>query len=1170
MSERKSKALLHTTLDDKYTLENGRVFLSGTQALVRLPIMQQRRDAAAGINSAGYISGYRGSPLGTYDRELWRAQRFLEDRSIVFQPGVNEDLAATAIWGTQQVNLFPGAQHDGVFSIWYGKGPGVDRSGDVFKHANLAGTSQYGGVLVAFGDDHGAKSSTLAHQSEQSLVAAMIPILNPATIEDILEFGLYGWAMSRYAGTWVGLKCVNETMESTASTELQCINSSIKLPDDVTPSPDGVHIRMGFEPIQAEQRLIRHKLPLAVAFARANRIDKTVFAGNKKRLGIVSAGKAYLDVRQALERLGIDKQRAEQLGIGLYKVGLTWPIEPEGMKTFATGFDALLFVEEKRPLIEEQAAALLYDLDSAIRPSILGKRDEDGGPLLASDGLLDVEQVAQVIATRLERLSNIDGQLRVHLDQSNSAGSGLSKVDVGVKRLPYFCSGCPHSTSTKVPEGSQAMAGIGCSFMAVWMDRDTVTSVQMGGEGANWNGIAPFTNTSHIFQNIGDGTYFHSGLMAIRAAVAANVNITYKILFNDAVAMTGGQPVDGQLSVAQITRQVSAEGAKKIVVVTDEPDKYSSRAGFADNVTIYHRRELEDVQRQLRETDGTTILIYDQTCAAEKRRRRKRSTYPDPPKRVFINDAVCEGCGDCSKKSNCVSLLPLSTEFGRKRQVDQSSCNKDYSCVDGFCPSFVTVHGGRLRKSEPVSQSDSLFHSLPNPDLPSLSTPYNILITGIGGTGVITIGALLGMAAHLEDKACSVFDMTGMAQKNGAVTSHLRIATNPRNLHAVRIGHAQTHLLLGCDIVVSATNDVLQTVEANTSKAIINSHMVPTGDFQLHGDMDFQSESLSDAICEAVGEGNVDFIDASGLATTIMGDKILTNLFMVGYAYQNGLLPLEHAAIERAIELNNIEVESNKRAFNWGRLASHDLDAFMAFIKAIGSNSQGTLSLPERSVEDISNRRVKYLTEYQNREYAKRYSNFVEMVRLVEHEKINDSSELSSAVAKSLFKLMAYKDEYEVARLYTSGEFETKLHAQFEGQFKLRFYLAPPFLSSRNSVTGEVKKREFGPWIFWVFKYLAKLKWLRGTMFDVFSYTSERKMERQLIDVYQTTIREVLVNLNTSNYSLAVEIANLPQEIRGFGHVKERNLLRARKHEADLLSKFNDASVNEIAQEIVG
>jgi len=1157
MSASDSKALRQTTLDDKYTVDSGRVFLSGTQALVRLPIMQQQRDAAAGINSAGYISGYRGSPLGTYDRELWRAKRLLEDSAIVFQPGVNEDLAATAIWGTQQVNLFPGAQHDGVFSIWYGKGPGVDRSGDVLKHANLAGTSKHGGVLVAFGDDHGAKSSTLAHQSEQSLVAAMIPILNPATIEDILEFGLFAWAMSRYAGTWVGLKCVNETMESTASVELQSIDNYIKLPEDVTPSPDGVHIRMGFEPIQAEQRLIRHKLPRAVAFARANRIDRIVFAGSRKRLGIVTAGKAYLDVRQAFERLGIDSQRAEQLGIGLYKLGLTWPIEPEGMKTFATGFDELLFVEEKRPLIEEQAAALLYDLDSAIRPRILGKRDESGEPFLPSDGLLDTELVVQVIATRLERLGNIDGQLRGRLEQLNRTKTGLAVVDVGVKRLPYFCSGCPHNTSTKVPEGSHAMAGIGCSFMAVWMDRDTVTSVQMGGEGANWNGIAPFTKTPHIFQNIGDGTYFHSGLMAIRAAVAADVNITYKILFNDAVAMTGGQPVDGQLSVAQVTRQVSAEGAKKIVIVTDEPDKYPSKAGFAENVNIHHRRELEEVQRQLRETDGTTILIYDQTCAAEKRRRRKRLTYPDLPKRVFINDAVCEGCGDCSKKSNCVSLLPLSTEFGRKRQVDQSSCNKDYSCVDGFCPSFVTVQGGQLRRPDPLNQTDSMFHGLPDPELPSLTTPYNILITGIGGTGVVTIGALLGMAAHLEDKACSVFDMTGMAQKNGAVTSHLRIATNPEELHAVRIGREQTRLLLGCDIVVSATSDVLQTIEANTSNAIVNSHMVPTGDFQLQGDMDFQIQSLSDAISKAVGEGNVDFIDASGLATTIMGNKVLTNLFMAGYAYQKGLLPLNHVAIERAIEINNIEIENNKRAFNWGRLASHDIEALTAVIEP---RSKDALPCTEESVDDIREGRVKYLTEYQSSAYAKRYSNFVEMVRMTEREKVEDSSEFSSAVAKSLFKLMAYKDEYEVARLYTSGEFEKKLHAQFEGQFKLKFYLAPPFLSSRNAVTGELEKREFGPWVFWVFKYLAKLKWMRGTMFDVFSYTGERKMERELIDIYQTTIRQVLERLGTNNYALAVEIANLPQEIRGFGHVKERNLLQARKNEAELLSQFRQAS----------
>jgi len=1154
MREVESKRLRDTRLEDKYTANDGRILLSGTQALVRLPIVQRQWDIAAGLNTAGYISGYRGSPLGGYDRELWRAQQFLDASDILFMPGVNEDLAATAVWGTQQAGLLPDARYDGVFSIWYGKGPGVDRSGDVFKHANLAGTCKHGGVLLAFGDDHGAKSSTLAHQSEQSLVAAMIPVLNPATIGDMIEFGLYGWAMSRFAGTWVGLKCVNETLESTASVDFHFGENFVTTPADAALPTDGVHIRMGYEPVQAEQRLIRYKLPLVAAFARANGLDKVVMRGAKKRLGIVSTGKAYLDTRQALRFLGVDDERAAHLGISLYKLALTWPVEAEGMRAFAAGFEEVLFIEEKRPLIEDQAAALLYDLDKSVRPRIVGKRDEAGRPLLPSDGLLNAKQVARVIAARLAQLDIADTPLRQQLDQFEETDRTVARITAGVARLPYFCSGCPHNVSTKVPEGSHAMAGIGCSYMAVWMDRDTFSSVQMGGEGANWNGIAPFTDTAHIFQNIGDGTYFHSGFMAIRAAIAAGVNITYKILFNDAVAMTGGQPIDGQLSVTQITHQVRAEGVKKIVIVTDEPDKYSSNAGLASDVSVHHRGKLEQVQRDLRETPGTTVLIYDQTCAAEKRRRRKRSEYPDPPKRAFINAAVCEGCGDCSTKSNCVSLLPLATEFGRKRQIDQSACNKDFSCLTGFCPSFVTVHGGRLRKAKTVGGAEDRFRDLPEPDQAPLVAPYSILITGIGGTGVVTIGALLGMAAHLENKACSVFDMTGLAQKNGAVTSHLRIASNPDDLHAVRIGGGETQLLLGCDLVVTASDEVLRTIQPNKTWAIVNSRVVPTGDFQIDGDMDFRTEVLGDAVRAAVGEDHSIFIDAGKLATAILGNSIATNLFMVGYAYQRGLLPLSGAAIVRAIEINEVAVESNKSAFNWGRYAAHDYEEFVATIELAPENDP---THPEATIADIIDRRVEWLTDYQNVEYAERYRIFVRKVQKTEREKVESSSEFTHVVAHTLFKLMAYKDEYEVARLYTSGEFEEKLRVQFEGDFKLRFHLAPPLLSRRDPLTGELQKREFGSWMLWVFKYLARLKFLRGTLFDPFGHTGERKAERRMITRYQETIAEVLANMDTANHALAVEIAALPQKVRGFGHVKARNFSSVERKESELLARFN-------------
>ena len=1145
--------LAEVGLDDKYTAASGRILLSGTQALVRLPLEQSRFDARMGINTAGYISGYRGSPVGTYDSELWRARSLLDGHGIVFQPGVNEDLAATAIWGTQQLGLFPGARHDGVFALWYGKGPGVDRSGDAFKHANLAGTSRHGGVLVAFGDDHGAKSSTLAHQSEQAMIAASIPVLNPATIADLLEFGLFGWAMSRYSGLWVGLKCVNELLEASATIDLPPLPSPYREPEGIAAPPGGIHIRMGHEPVETERRLMRNKLPMALAFAAANSIDRIVWNGAKKRLGIVAAGKAWLDVLQALTRLGIDQERGEALGIGLYKPGLTWPIEPAKMRTFVQGYEEILFVEEKRPLIEDQAARLLYAMEASLRPAISGKAAPDGTPLLPSDGMLDPGEVARAIAARLNGLGMVDGRLGEAIATNEAPVGGRSNAPAGITRRPYFCSGCPHNSSTKVPKGSHAMAGIGCSYMAVWMDRDTVTSVHMGAEGANWNGIAPFTDMPHIFQNIGDGTYFHSGLMAIRAAVASGANITYKILYNDAVAMTGGQPVDGPLTVPQISRQVAAEGVGRIIVVTDEPEKYPPNAGFADGVTIRHREDLELVQQSLRREKGTTILIYDQTCAAEKRRRRKRCEYPDPPKRAFINDAVCEGCGDCTVKSNCVSVLPLETELGRKRQIDQSACNKDFSCVTGFCPSFVTVHGGELRKPAQTGADAPLVADLPEPELAPLDRTWSMVITGIGGTGVVTIGAILGMAAHMEGKAASVFDMTGLAQKNGAVMSHLRIAADPDGMAAVRIGSGEADVLLGCDLVVSGSDDALKTIRAGRTRAIVNSHVVPTGDFQQDTDIDFHASAFQRAVTSAAGADATDFFDATSLAIRLAGDSIAANLIMVGYASQKGLLPVSPAAIERAIELNGVAVAANKRNLALGRLAAARPD----LLPGVPAPAEPD---PPLSFAELVSRRAAMLADYQDAAYAEDYRRFANDIAALENSRNLGSSSFARAVAESLHKLMAYKDEYEVARLYSSGEFMAKLGETFAGDFRLGFHLAPPLFARRDPATGELRKSEFGPWVFNAFRLLARMKRLRGTAFDIFGYTKERRDERRMIGEYRESMLELARALTPANHHIAVEIARMPMKIRGYGHVKERKTLEADMERQDLMKQFAEAA----------
>ncbi|MSO69163.1 MAG: indolepyruvate ferredoxin oxidoreductase family protein [Alphaproteobacteria bacterium] len=1160
-------ALAAVSLDDKYTLDHGQVFMTGTQALVRLPMLQHARDRAAGLNTACYISGYRGSPLGNLDRALVQIKTHLKAHNIHFQPGVNEDLAATAAWGTQQLGLFPGTKYDGVFTLWYGKGPGVDRSMDALKHANNAGTAAKGGVLALAGDDHVCASSTLPHQSEFDFMAANIPVLNPAGVQEFLDFGLYGIALSRYSGLWVGFICVAETVDSSAIVSLDPDRVTIRLPDDYAMPDGGLNIRWPDPPLEQERRLHEHKMGAALAFVRANGLDRTVIDGPARRIGLVTTGKSYLDVRQALDLLGLDEAGAAALGLSLYKVGMSWPLEPQGAMAFASGLEELIVIEEKRSLIETQLKEILYPLPTGRRPRIVGKEDAHGQTLFPVVHELNPVMIARAIAARLPNVpeANAARQRLVVIEAEEEARAVLSGGK-RIERVPYFCSGCPHNTSTKVPEGSRALAGIGCHYMAQWMDRETDTYTQMGAEGATWIGQAPFTETRHIFQNLGDGTYFHSGLLAIRAAVSAKVNMTYKILFNDAVAMTGGQPMDGPLNVAMITNQLRAEGITRIAVVTDEPGKYPFSNGFADGTTVHHRDELDTVQKELREVEGVSALVYDQMCATEKRRKRKRGTLDDPPWRVVINPDICEGCGDCSYQSNCLAVVPVETELGRKRAIDQSACNKDFSCIKGFCPSFVLVKDGQLIKTGRTQRDDfaARVEALPEPEKPLLAEPYGIVIAGVGGMGTVTIGALLGIAARLENKGATVIDKIGLAQKFGAVTCHVRLATSQDVLHAPRIAIGGASLLLGADLLTTATPDVIARLGAGRSHAIINSHEAVTGDFTRKPDLSLPGAELHKVIDGATGRGRTDFIDLTRMATALLGDAIMTNPLLLGLAYQKGLIPLSAEAIERAMELNEVSVETNQRAFRWGRLAAHDPD-YVA--RALGAVSGGVAPKLAQTLDEVVEFRAKELTTYQNAGYAKRYRALVEQVRSVEAKQAPGFTGLADAVARGYHKLLAYKDEYEVARLYTDGRFAKQIAGQFEGRFKLLFNLAPPLIASRDPVTGHLKKRVFGPWMGLAFQVMARLKGLRGTPFDVFGYTAERRMERRLIGEYEKIVARLLASLEPDKHALAVEIATLPLEMRGFGHIKEANVARAQGEEARLIALYERPIVRASAAE---
>ncbi|MFC0250409.1 indolepyruvate ferredoxin oxidoreductase family protein [Massilia consociata] len=1147
-------------LDDNLTRTQGRVFLTGTQALIRLTLMQKALDERAGLNTAGFISGYRGSPLGAVDQEVWRASKILQQHAIEFLPAINEELGATAVLGTQQVGGDPNRTVDGVFAMWYGKGPGVDRAGDALKHGNAYGSSPLGGVLVVAGDDHGCVSSSMPHQSDHAFMAWGMPVLNPANIEEYLEFGLYGWALSRFSGAWVGFKAISETVEGGAVVELPEA-PVFEAPESYAPPADGLHYRWPDLPSLAIEQRVADKLQAVHAFAGVNSIDKLVVAAPGARLGIIAAGKAYLDLLEALERLGIGLGKLAQLGVRLYKPGLTFPLERKRLHAFANGLQEVLVVEEKGDVIEGQLKGLLYNLAPEQRPLVLGKTDAAGAPLISHLGELRPSRIAPVLARWLgPKLPAL--RLEEFLPQFCRA-EVLSNGADAIKRTPYFCSGCPHNTSTRVPEGSRALAGIGCHFMASWMKRDTVTLTQMGGEGVPWVAASRFTREKHVFQNLGDGTYYHSGYLAIRQAIAARTNITYKILYNDAVAMTGGQPVDGKLTVPQIVQQVLSEGAALALVVTDQPENYGGIT-LPPGVTVHHRSELDAVQRRLRDTPGVTVLVYDQTCAAEKRRRRKKNkpdniVFPDPPRRMVINPAVCEGCGDCGVQSNCLSILPLETPLGRKRKIDQASCNKDYSCAEGFCPSFVSVVGGQLRKPAAATvelrQLEDMLAAYPLPPQYAFEKPFEMLVAGVGGTGVVTVGALVTMAAHLEGKGASTLDFMGFAQKGGAVMSHVRVARSPRLLHQVRIDLQQADALLACDLVVAAMPDALGVMRRGHTRVVANENETPTAEFTRDPDADIRRDELLAKITDAGGPTLR--LNAQQVASSVLGDPIGANILMMGAAWQLGLVPVSLEALMRAIELNNVAVEMNKKAFMLGRLVAADETA-AARLAAGGQQAKVVQFTPPASLDELVAFRADWLAKYQDAAYAERYRAAVAKVeaREVELEGPASKRAVSKALARSLFKVMAYKDEYEVARLHTRTGFLEGLKEQFDGDFRVEYHLAPPLLARKKPGSDIPAKMRFGPWMRSAFRVLAPLKVLRGTAFDVFGYTHERRAERQLRDEVLAQADMLARELTAENRAAALKLAQVPESVRGYGHVKAANMERARAETARLLQEF--------------
>lgn len=1150
-------------LEDSLWASRGSVFLTGVQALVRLALMQRERDAAAGLDTRGFISGYRGSPLGMVDQAIWKAGPRLEESGVRFLPAINEELGATAVLGTQRVEADPERTCEGVFAMWYGKGPGVDRAGDALKHGNAYGASPHGGVLMVAGDDHGCVSSSMPHQSDQAFQSWHAPVVAPASVAEYLEFGLYGWALSRFSGNWVGFTALSEVVESGSTVDLDLLHARIAAWQDAetvrartgyAPPAGGLHYRWPDLPSLTIEQRLHAKLDAVRAFAGVNSIDRFVVPCPQAHVGIVTAGKAHYDFMEVLRRLEITPEMLAQHGVRIYKLGLTYPVEPLRIHEFARGLKEVLVIEEKGPVVEEQLRCMFYNL--AARPVIVGKQDAQGRPLVSALGELRPSRLISIVAEWLNaHFPDLD---RRHLVRDFTPPELLSNAADAVKRQPYFCAGCPHNTSTKVPEGSHAQAGIGCHFMASWMNRDTEGLIQMGGEGVDWVSHAMFTKVPHVFQNLGDGTYYHSGYLAIRQAVAARATLTYKILFNDAVAMTGGQPVDGIISVDGIARQVEAEGVKKVVVLSDDIAKYDAqRARFPAGTEFHDRAELDAVQRRLREMPGVTVLIYEQACAAEKRRRRKKGELADPARRLFINDRVCEGCGDCTVQSNCVAVQPLETPLGRKRRIDQSSCNKDYSCAKGFCPSFVGVVGGQVRKrAGALAGGASAFAdrvaALPAPAPHTWTGPYDLLVTGVGGTGVVTVGALVAMAAHLEGKSASVLDFMGFAQKGGAVLSHVRLADVPSRLNQVRIDTQQADALLACDLVVGASPDALVTVRHGRTRVLANTHEVPVAESLRNPDASLKVPQLLEKLRFAAGAERVETLDAQALAEAFLGDTIYSNIVALGYAWQRGLVPVGLGALLRAVELNKVGVENNKLALSLGRLAAADAAALAALL-----TPERAPTVAEESLEALVARGVEHLTAYQDAAYAARYVQAVRRVRERE-ETIAAGLPLTRTFAQALRKLMAYKDEYEVARLYADGAFRQSLEQQFEGGYALEFYMAPPALS-RARDGQPPRKLRLGAWLMPVLKLLAQGRRLRGTAFDFFGRTEERRLERALVEGYLQRMEALLPGLCAENLQVACEIAALPLSMRGFGHVKLANVAVARAREAELLHRFDPA-----------
>lgn len=1119
-----------TDASGKYIVPSGRVYLSGNQALVRLPIEQARRDAAAGRNTAGFISGYRGSPLGHLDQDFMAVDALLKDRNIRFQAGVNEDLAATAVWGTQQIGFFD-AKFDGVFGMWYSKGPGVDRSGDALRHANLWGTAPLGGVIMAVGDDPMSRSSSIQQQSEHTLASMCIPTFNVANVQDIYDFGLIGWELSRHAGVWVAIKGVSDTYESWLAIDVDPARTQVIVP---APPLGSVHTRWPDRSVDQDERMLKLRLPAVHAFVRANALNKTTHRSTKRRVGIVTCGKAWADTVEALSDLGLTPDLLDNLGIEVFKIALVWPLEPETLVAFCAGLNQVLVIEESRPILEPQIKDILFNLPAGNRPEVLGKLSLDGSRWLPSHGEVSPAIIARVLYQWLAPVYR-SREMASWIGYLDKVQTELAKPRDNIIRSPYFCSGCPHNSSTKVPSGSQQLAGIGCHWLVNLMDRETVTYPQMGGEGGNWAGAAHFLKDDHIFANVGDGTWYHSGSMAIRQAVAAGVNITYKILYNDAVAMTGGQPVDGPISVAQITHELLGESIRHIAVVSSAPEKFVT-SDFAPGTTLHHRDELEAVQLRFREVAGVSVIIYEQTCATELRRRRGKKIAVDPARRVVINERVCEGCGDCSVQSNCLSVQPIETEYGRKRTIDQSACNKDFSCLKGFCPSFVTVEGGELAKPKKLDLGSSVLAALPVPAVRSSKKVFGLMVAGIGGTGVVTISNLIGQAAQAEGKVVQALDLTGLAQKFGAVYCHLKIGERTEDLNSTRLSVGQCDVLIGADIVTSASDDALSRMKLGACAAVVNDHETVTGVFTRDRDFAVPVSAQRKAIQRFCGEKNATFLDATHLAERLTGNTIGANMLLLGYACQRGWLPVSLQSLEAAIEANGVAVRANQEIFALGRLLAHDADAVMKLVNQstpdqVSQDAAGTLAA-------FIDRRRQDLVAYQNEPYAQRYVEIVAKVGLLETAIKPGSQELTDAVARNLYKLLAYKDEYEVARLYTDGDFAAKIRAQFSSDVKLKVHLAPPLLSKADPVTGRPIKREYGQLMFSSFRFLAKLKGLRGTPFDIFGYTKERRLERELIVEYETTVSTILEHLTIDNLADAVALARWPDHVRGFGPVK--------------------------------